>query len=135
MDGKFADQSFEEIRTRCLDAGILFVDPMFPPVDASISNDPSGVPEGVEWVRASELVSDPQMFVDGATRFDVNQGTLGDCWMLAAMANLTMVEDLKSKVIPTDQGFGMDYAGIFHFRLVVYNLWYLEYSLILCYTK
>merc|ERR1719391_609070 len=124
--GLFAGQDFGEIRQKCLDNGVLFVDPMFPPIDASIAQDGSRTAgEKVEWVRASQLVDDPHLFVDGATRFDVNQGTLGDCWLLAAMANLTMVEDLKSRIIPTDQGFGDEdgYAGIFHFRFWQYGEW------------
>ena len=28
--------------------------------------------------------------VDNLARFDINQGELGDCWLLAATANLTM---------------------------------------------
>ena len=72
--GRFAGQDFEEIRQKCLDNGVLFVDPMFPPIDASIAQDGSRG-EKVEWVRASQLVDDPHLFVDGATRFDVNQVT------------------------------------------------------------
>lgn len=33
---------------------------------------------------------DPQLFVEGYSRFDVQQGELGDCWLLAAVANLTL---------------------------------------------
>jgi hypothetical protein len=71
---------------------------------------------GVKWTRASELSDDPQFFVGGATRFDINQGELGDCWLLAAIANLTLHEKLFQKVVPHEQSFTDDYAGIFHFR-------------------
>jgi hypothetical protein len=49
------------------------------------------------------------------TRFDVTQGRIGDCWMLAALANLTQNEELMNMVVPRDQGFDQNYAGIFHF--------------------
>ena len=31
-------------------------------------------------------------------RFDVNQGELGDCWLLAALASLAMDQDLLHQV-------------------------------------
>ena len=65
----------------------------------------------------------------GADRFDINQGELGDCWLLAATANLTMNKrvrcqacvfltcyQVRSRVVPLDQSFSEMYAGIFHFR-------------------
>jgi hypothetical protein len=40
----------------------------------------------------------------------------GDCWLLAAVANLTLSRPLFSQIVPDDQSFGDKYAGIFHFR-------------------
>ena len=62
------------------------------------------------------MVKDPQFFLGGAARFDVKQGSVGNCWFAAAMANLTLHEKLFAKVVPPDQSFEKDYAGIFHFR-------------------
>ena len=80
--------------------------------------------EDVEWKRASELSEQPQLFTEGATRFDINQGELGDCWLLAAIANLTIDQKLFSQVVPLeDQSFEENYAGIFHFRFYQYGNW------------
>ncbi|PNF13748.1 hypothetical protein B7P43_G14091 [Cryptotermes secundus] len=65
-----------------------------------------------------EIVDNPELFVKGASRFDVQQGELGDCWLLAAVANLTLNKALFSQVVPDDQSFEDKYAGIFHFRYV-----------------
>ena len=100
---------------RCLETEQLFVDPMFPPCESSLYTTKSS--SGITWIRASELASDPQFFVGGASRFDINQGELGDCWLLAAIANLTLHEKLFNKVVPHDQSFENEYAGIFHFRI------------------
>ncbi|XP_021935909.1 calpain-A-like isoform X5 [Zootermopsis nevadensis] len=115
-------QDFFKIRDRCLEEGTLFEDPDFPAVDSSIffSKTP---PRPFEWKRPIEIADNPELFVEGATRFDVQQGELGDCWLLAAVANLTLSKGLFSQIVPDDQGFGDKYAGIFHFRFWQYGRW------------
>ena len=65
----------------------------------------------------------PGFFVEGASRFDVKQVELGDCWLLAAIANLTMNKKLFEKVVPSEQNFQEDYSGVFHFRFWQYGEW------------
>lgn len=64
-----------------------------------------------------EICDDPQFFVEGYSRFDVQQGELGDCWLLAAAANLTQDSKLFFRVVCDDNSFDEDYCGIFHFRV------------------
>ena len=120
-DGMFAGQNFQKIWSWCLKNHQLFVDPMFPPTKESlfvlISNCGNQNDfKGIEWKRASEISESPMFFVDGASRFDIKQGEIGDCWLLAAMANLTLHKKLLENVIPVNQNFNKNYAGIFHFR-------------------
>ncbi|XP_049959737.1 calpain-A-like isoform X1 [Schistocerca serialis cubense] len=115
-------QDFYQLRAECLEKGKLFEDPQFPAEDSSIffSKKPKWP---IQWMRPKEIVSLPRLFVEGASRFDVKQGELGDCWFLAAVANLTLNDHLFSRVIPHDQNFYDKYAGIFHFRFWQYGRW------------
>ncbi|CAD6244175.1 GSCOCG00013284001-RA-CDS [Cotesia congregata] len=117
-----AIQDFNSLRQQCLSQGILFEDPEFPATDSSLffSKRPDRY---IEWRRPMEIADNPQLFVEGFSRFDVQQGELGDCWLLAAVANLTMHPNLFFQVVPEDQSFDEGYAGIFHFRFWQYGRW------------
>jgi calpain len=106
-------QNYSQLREYYVRKNSLFVDDVFSPkVDAKIV-----------WKRPSEISDHPQFIKDGASRFDIDQGELGDCWFLAAVANLTLNKKLLSMVVPTDQSFSDNYAGIFHFRFWQYGRW------------
>lgn len=62
------------------------------------------------------LKAEPKLFVSDVDRFDVKQGELGNCWFLAALANLAENKKRFRKVVPRHQRFSRDYAGIFRFR-------------------
>ncbi|KAI6214113.1 Calpain catalytic domain-containing protein [Aphelenchoides besseyi] len=113
---------FYKERERCLRERVLFEDPEFPAIDSSLyfSHPPKG---HIEWKRPAEIVDSPQLIVDTQSRFDVVQGRLGDCWLLAATSNLTIRPTLFYRVVPPDQSFVENYAGIFHFQFWRYGKW------------
>jgi len=124
VDPDNVPQTYEDIKAACLDSGSLWEDPDFPADDSSIYyNKPPSVWPDIEWKRPSEICDDPELYVDGASRLDVNQGILGDCWLLAAVASLATRPRLLQRVCPKDQTFSDDYAGIFRFELWQYGRW------------
>ncbi|KAG7999683.1 Calpain-2 catalytic subunit [Nibea albiflora] len=128
----YLNQNFEALRAQCRSAGKLFCDPTFPAAPEALGFNELGRSSykvrGVTWKRPTELVSNPEFILGGATRTDICQGALvsfpdRDCWLLAAIASLTLNEYVMARVVPTDQGFGDDYAGIFHFQFWQFGEW------------
>eukprot|EP00117_Sycon_ciliatum_P006188 scpid39378/ scgid9836/ Calpain-B; Calcium-activated neutral proteinase B; Calpain-B catalytic subunit 1; Calpain-B catalytic subunit 2 len=113
-------RKFERLRSQCLIKGKLFEDPDFPATDKSLffSQKP---PANFVWKRPHEICKPlnktPSLFVDGGSRFDVSQGMLGDCWLVASISSLALYPRLLHRVVPEDQGFSDSekYAGLFHF--------------------
>ncbi|XP_076585434.1 calpain-9 [Chaetodon auriga] len=122
LDTQSDGKSFEQLRQECLQRGVLFEDPDFPATDSSLFFSQS-VPVQFEWKRPKELCSNPKFIVGNADRTDICQGQLGDCWLLAAIASLTLKKDTLARVVPHDQDFDHRYAGIFHFQFWQHNKW------------
>ncbi|KAL7037807.1 hypothetical protein ACKWTF_009368 [Chironomus riparius] len=115
-------QDFYKIQQQCLESGKLFEDPEFPATNDSLFHSYTSDAR-FEWLRPKEICKDPKFFVDGYSRFDVRQGDLGDCWLLAATANLTLNPKVFFRVVCEDNNFDENYAGVFHFRFWRYGKW------------
>uniref|UniRef100_A0A8D0CWP8 Calpain 2 n=1 Tax=Sander lucioperca TaxID=283035 RepID=A0A8D0CWP8_SANLU len=124
---KFSQQDYETLREQCLKSGRLFEDNFFPAEPTSLGYKKLGPgseeTKGVVWKRPKELCSNPKFIDDGATRMDICQGKLGDCWLLAAITCLTLNQEILARVVPQEQSFTEGYAGIFHFQFWQFGEW------------
>ncbi|XP_059117185.1 calpain-3 isoform X4 [Peromyscus eremicus] len=116
------EKTFEQLHKKCLEKKVLYLDPEFPPDETSLFYSQK-FPIQFVWKRPPEICENPRFIIGGANRTDICQGDLGDCWFLAAIACLTLNERLLFRVIPHDQSFTENYAGIFHFQFWRYGDW------------
>ncbi|XP_019405119.1 PREDICTED: calpain-13 [Crocodylus porosus] len=122
---KLNNQDFNHLRSYCLSKGQLFEDGTFPAHISSIGSQllPEDKLHSIEWRRPIEIQHNPRLIVDDVSRFDIAQGHIGDCWVLAALGSLTLQKHFLDNVLPNDQGFQHNYAGIFHFRFWHFGDW------------
>lgn len=123
-----ANQNFVELKQQCLQSKKLFVDPTFPPGPRALYY--QGVtPHGreyIKWKRPMDIVKHgkPSFIVKGATHHDLDQGKLGNCWFIAATSTLATFDKKQfAKIVPHDQHFNENYAGIFHFNFWWFGKW------------
>ncbi|KAM5235111.1 calpain-3 isoform 3-T3 [Ctenodactylus gundi] len=116
------EKSYQQLHKKCLEKKVLYLDPEFPPDESSLFYSQK-FPIQFVWKRPPEICENPRFIIGGANRTDICQGDLGDCWFLAAIACLTLNERLLFRVIPHDQSFTENYAGIFHFQFWRYGDW------------
>ncbi|XP_055028979.2 calpain-3 isoform X2 [Misgurnus anguillicaudatus] len=124
---RFGGQDYNVLRQEYLQKKTLFEDETFPATVESLGykelGQKSSKVKNIIWKRPKEISENPQFIVGGASRTDICQGDLGDCWLLAAIASLTLNEKLLYRVIPQEQSFSEGYAGIFHFQFWRYGDW------------
>ncbi|XP_077447835.1 calpain-5-like [Stigmatopora argus] len=124
---QYKNQHYSVLKKDCLKSKKLFEDPEFPCIDASLYfRKPPG---RVQWKRPGEISNDPHLFVEGVSAHDLNQGSVGNCWFVAACSCLALKPNLWKKVIPDwkeqewDSKHPEDYAGIFHFQFWIFGEW------------
>ncbi|XP_070368435.1 calpain-13 isoform X4 [Equus asinus] len=124
---KFKGQDFNSLRDHCLSRGRLFEDETFPAKTSSIGLQ---LLQGqnlfsLKWKRPKDLskgISEPHFILEGASRFDIQQGQAGDCWFLAALGSLTQNPQHLQRIL-MHQSFSHPYAGIFRFRFWQCGQW------------
>lgn len=113
--------SYASLRKECLARKVLYEDTQFPAIAHSVYY--SKTDRNIVWKRPGELVENPQLVIGGTSRFDIHQGSVGNCWYIAGVATIATRPELFQKVVPDDQGFGEDYAGIFRFYFWRFGQW------------
>ena len=132
---KWCGQDYKDLKRQCKSRGMLFEDPEFPASNHLLVDDNQQFvisyfgrtrfdSNSIQWKRPHEIISNPKMFVGDADRFDINQGEIGNCWFLAAVANLAENKKCFNRVVPQDQDFSdRDYQGMFRFRFWRFGEW------------
>jgi len=64
-------------------------------------------------------------------RNDIKQGTTGDCWFLCSVSGVSMVRELISVVIPSDNETNDE--GVYHFRLTRLKIFPFDFPSIIPY--
>ncbi|KAJ3591314.1 hypothetical protein NHX12_009260 [Muraenolepis orangiensis] len=124
----YKNQNYDLLKRNCLKDRSLFEDPEFPTTDKSLyfKKAPAG---RVEWKRPGEISDEPHLFVEGISAHDLHQGSVGNCWFVAACSCLALKPQLWKKVIPDSDDQEWDhkrpekYAGIFHFQFWIFGEW------------
>lgn len=124
----YHNQKYEELLRKHLASNTLFEDPFFPAQMSSLCFDDSFTKNmqlfsEIEWLRPGEITDDPVFMADGASRFDIQQGRLGDCWLMAAIAALAESRPIFKCVVPDNQNFKSNYCGLFRFRFWRFGKW------------
>jgi len=123
-----SSQDYYKLKKNSIDNKVLFNDSEFSPSRSLLVNPNDSK---VEWLRPHDIckrlnIKGPRMFVNNFNRFDINQGTIGDCWFLAALANLAENKDYFQLVVPDvteKEVFEKNYSGIFRFRFWKFGEW------------
>ncbi|XP_052247024.1 calpain-B-like isoform X2 [Dreissena polymorpha] len=128
INGKSKDKVYQILNH--LNDGELYCDPDFPADNSSLyySEEKLVADKSVVWKRPKDILEEwqkPQLILEGATRDDIRQGKLGDCWFLSSCAAVIHQRPaLMSKVMLKNQPlYGDGYQGMVCFRFWRFGMW------------
>ncbi|CAF0780594.1 unnamed protein product [Adineta steineri] len=124
-DESDAENIFQHITTYCIENKIHFVDDQFVPSDRSIG---IGSFDNIsQWLRISDvapLPDDPPnlpwTIFSSPQPSDIQQGVLGDCWLVAALALISERPRLLEHILLTKQ---INSQGVYLVRICHNGLW------------
>lgn len=77
----YLNQNYEKIKKKCLQSNCMFEDELFPATDKSLFH--FNTPErNIIWKRPHEIVDNPQFIVESIVPDDLDQGQIGDWYLL-----------------------------------------------------
>ncbi|CAF5154411.1 unnamed protein product, partial [Rotaria magnacalcarata] len=121
-DESNAKKIFLNIKSYCRQAKTHFVDDQFLPSPRSVGN----IDGTFEWFRISEITSSSSdnrfnwTVYSSPESSDIQQGRLGDCWLMAALALVTERPKMLEHIILTKQ---VNQEGVYLIRLCHNGLW------------
>jgi hypothetical protein len=120
----------DENKINDLKDGELFLDSRFEYHTETFKDDVENVADDsqIEWMRPYELVTNPLLNTDKIKPEEVQQGALGDCWFLAALAALAKEPKLYQKVFAEKVNlYGFNYKGYLKVNFWQYGEWITVY--------
>jgi len=107
------------------EVGSYFIDLDFSPLNNSIydhsgKNPPPSSLTSAVWRRVRDFVEKEPIIVNTIHPNDVQQGQLGDCWILSSITALAEHPELVEKLLVTQR---VNQVGLFQVQLCVRGLW------------
>eukprot|EP00672_Neobodo_designis_P016850 CAMPEP_0174837028 /NCGR_PEP_ID=MMETSP1114-20130205/6463_1 /TAXON_ID=312471 /ORGANISM="Neobodo designis, Strain CCAP 1951/1" /LENGTH=782 /DNA_ID=CAMNT_0016071063 /DNA_START=28 /DNA_END=2372 /DNA_ORIENTATION=- len=120
-DGKY---TAEYIASVCEAAGVPFVDLTYAPKPQAISREWEGAAPGFAWMRPSAYCTDPSkppcLFVGDIEPNDIDQGRLGNCYFLCALACISEFPDVIKECFNQPQNSEL---GVYRVRICKNGWW------------
>ncbi|CAF3342047.1 unnamed protein product [Rotaria sp. Silwood1] len=122
-----AKKLFANIILFCQQNNTNFVDDQFPPISRSIGQIDSLINHPLKWLRISEI--SPLSVTDLCLNWsvysspkpsDIQQGALGDCWLMAALALITERPQMLEHILLTET---INDQGVYLVRICHNGLW------------
>jgi hypothetical protein len=129
-------KDIQRILEACVRQGVPFVDVTFPPLQASLYRpgvDSRAIAE-MAWKRPTDYLPpnkhhEISLFCNGVDPNDIDQGQLGDCWLLCSIAALaefpTKVEDMFAHPISNDAALQEQRVGAYRVTLNKHGWWHI----------